>query len=233
VDPSSLRVLYRRGEKDVYGLRVHGSKALDLWRALRALVAESGHWPVLLGAGDPDGEVGDDIDPRTPEEIIRLGSKLNPTAWLEKRAAADPNIYRVKQSTWPRKFAPNKTFTLPFNLATREPLPGVIVALIPTLVSWEAPAYLRFGGWNECPAPEVHVAILKRWTRLFGAEVVGISDDTIEMQVSSPPVSPAQALVLAREHFIYASDIVRQGTRTLENLAARLLAGRVWYFWWD
>jgi len=233
IDPSSLRVLYRRGEREVYGLRVHGSKAVDLWQTLRALVAETGHWPVLLGAGEAEHGTGDEIDPRTPEEIIRLGSKLSPTEWLEKRSAAEPDIYRVKQGNWPKKFKPNKSFTLPFNLLTRKPLPEVVVALVPTSVSWEVPAYLGFGGWNECPGPEVHVAMLKRWKRLFGAEVVGISDDTMEVQVTSPPVSPAQALGLAREQFIYCSDIVHQGTLTLENLAAGLLAGRVWYFWWD
>jgi hypothetical protein len=31
----------------------------------------------------------------------------------------------------------------------------------------------------------------------------------------------------------YCEDVVLQGTLTLERLAATLLHGRVWFFWWD
>jgi Domain of unknown function (DUF4253) len=41
------------------------------------------------------------------------------------------------------------------------------------------------------------------------------------------------ALDLAREQYIYCSDIVSQGTGTLEALAAGLLGGTAWFFWWD
>jgi hypothetical protein len=40
-------------------------------------------------------------------------------------------------------------------------------------------------------------------------------------------------MLLARDQYLYCEDNVEQWTRTLEALAARLLRGEAWYFWWD
>jgi hypothetical protein len=79
----------------------------------------------------------------------------------------------------------------------------------------------------------VHVAFLKRWHEAWGAEVVGIAGDVVEMEVARPPKDRAAALALAREQFLYCADIVHQGVGSLEALGAILLGGKVWYFWWD
>src|SRR5262249_30768782 len=98
---------------------------------------------------------------------------------------------------------------------------------------WEIPAYLKFGAWNACPPPEDHVAVMKYWHGLYGAEVVSIASNTVEMFVARAPRSRKKALELAREQYLYCYDIVIQGTETIDNLAATLLNGKVWYFWWD
>jgi hypothetical protein len=41
------------------------------------------------------------------------------------------------------------------------------------------------------------------------------------------------ATTLAVEQFTYAYDIVEQGTQSIEALAAILLGGPMWFFWWD
>jgi len=38
---------------------------------------------------------------------------------------------------------------------------------------------------------------------------------------------------LAREQYAYCNDLVDQGTESVAALAAGLLDGTVWYFWWD
>ena len=48
----------------------------------------------------------------------------------------------------------------------------VVIGLVPTTLPWEALAHLRLGGWNECPTPAEHVAILKWWHERYGAELV-------------------------------------------------------------
>jgi hypothetical protein len=39
--------------------------------------------------------------------------------------------------------------------------------------------------------------------------------------------------LLAREHFLYAPDIVWQGVGDVGELAAYLDNSPVWHFWWD
>jgi hypothetical protein len=74
---------------------------------------------------------------------------------------------------------------------------------------------------------------MKYWQERYGAEVVGVTHDVVEMLISRPPRTRAQALELAREQCLYCSDIVLQGTNTLDVLAASLLDGTTWFFWWD
>jgi hypothetical protein len=82
-------------------------------------------------------------------------------------------------------------------------------------------------------APEEHVALMRFWQRCFGAEVVGITRDVVEMWVGRPPANKIDALKLAKQQYLYCQDIVDQGTQTLESLAASLLDGTSWFFWWD
>ena len=79
----------------------------------------------------------------------------------------------------------------------------------------------------------MQVAFLHRWHRSYGAELVVMTHDILEFSVSRPPRSRADALELAREQYRYCADIVDQGTESVSNLAATLLNGTTWYFWWD
>jgi hypothetical protein len=109
----------------------------------------------------------------------------------------------------------------------------VDIALIPT-DDWTAiPAFFQFGAWNACPPPEYHVAALRSWRDRYGAELVGLSHDVLELRVAGRPASRAIALDLAREQYAYCNDIVDQGTGTLSGLAASLMASDWWHFWWD
>jgi hypothetical protein len=238
VDTASLRVLAKRGPAEIHVLTVHGSEAIALWRRLHALAGETGCWPVLLGSEQEPafGIASDSLgDPGAlpPAEIIQEGLKIEPAAWLKARAAEDPESYEVEEEDWPEDAGEQAEFTIPCDILTKKPHERVLLALVPASVSWEVPAYLNFGGWNDCPEPPVHVAFLKRWHEAWGAEVVGIAGDVVEMEVARPPKDRAAALALAREQFLYCADIVHQGVGSLEALGAILLGGKVWYFWWD
>jgi hypothetical protein len=74
---------------------------------------------------------------------------------------------------------------------------------------------------------------MKHWLERYQAEVVGMTHDVIEMRVGRPPTTRDDARELARQQYYYCTDIVSQGVETVDALAACLLRGRVWYFWWD
>ncbi len=95
------------------------------------------------------------------------------------------------------------------------------------------PAFLKFGNWNDCPAPETHCAIHRHWFEKYGAEIIGLSSDVIECRVAKPPIDKNEAMELAMQQFAYCYDIVEQGTETIANLAGSLVNSNNWYFWWD
>ncbi len=104
---------------------------------------------------------------------------------------------------------------------------------IPTTDWTEIPAYLKFGGWNACPAPEYHVAAFRSWRDRYGAELVTLAGDILEMRVARRPQSREEALALAREMYVYNNDLIDQAYRSLAPLAAALMASDYWAFWWD
>ena len=107
------------------------------------------------------------------------------------------------------------------------------IARVPAHRSWQIPAYLRLGGWGNCPATPYHVALARYWHEKFDAEIISARFDTLEFQVDVPPQDPESARKLARQQFIYCPDIVQQGFETMGKLAASVLKGRYWYVWWD
>jgi Domain of unknown function (DUF4253) len=135
---------------------------------------------------------------------------------------------------WNSEIPPaDESIIMPTHRRTSDYSNKVWIALIPTTLSWEIPAFLQFGNWNDCPPPAVHVGLMKYWQEQYGAEVVCISHDVIEMWVKNPPNDRESAFKLAQEQYLYCADIVDQGCETLNNLAATLLNGKTWYFWWD
>jgi hypothetical protein len=109
-----------------------------------------------------------------------------------------------------------------------------IVAQIPAGAGEEALAVLGWGGWNACPEPAQHVAILRYWRDRYGAVLQAMSHDTLELVVSHPPRDFDEAVPLARDQYAYASDIGDQGEHpTIGCLASALVGSHRWYFWWD
>lgn len=111
----------------------------------------------------------------------------------------------------------------------QEPHAQVVVVLLPTITPWHAAAYLRFGGFNACPPPHEHVAIHRHWFERWGAEPAAITTDVVEMHVTRPAATRAEALAIADEHL----DCASEGETGRGRLAARLLGARVWHLWWD
>ena len=119
------------------------------------------------------------------------------------------------------------------DLLEGKPYASVGIALLPIRHSWEAFALLNWGGWNACPLPEENCAAFRYWGERYGAKIISITHDIVECTVERLPKDPEEALELAEEQYAYCTDLVDQGTGTLENLAASLLVSHTWFFWWD
>lgn len=108
----------------------------------------------------------------------------------------------------------------------------VVLAEIPVSSPWEVFAYLPFGGWNDCPANEEHMAVAKYWFEEYGAVPALMTHDVLEYTLPAS-VPEDRAMDLALEQFAYCTDIVEQGVETIGRLADGLARSDVWYFWWD
>jgi hypothetical protein len=76
-------------------------------------------------------------------------------------------------------------------------------------------------------------AVLADWERRFGAQVVEVGFDTLELSVPVPPATLAEALPQAAEHTAFCPDLVFQGTGSLTEYAEQLVGAHQWSFWWD
>lgn len=159
------------------------------------------------------------------------GENVTPQSWsgpISELEDREPIIGR-----WPL-FAPRAAkLTVASDILTSKPYEKVYIAIIPTEDWTEIPAYLRWGGWNDNPPSEYHVAALRSWRDRYGAELVGLSHDVMNIRVTTKPKTKPESIALAKEHYDYCYDIVEQGTGDLSTLAATLKAHKWWYFWWD
>lgn len=141
--------------------------------------------------------------------------------------------YQPPLGEWPTETSKATDLTVAYDLVTRKARPNVCIALIPTDDPTTIPAHLHWGHWNACPPPAYHVAALRKWRARYGAELIGIGRDTINLRVSRKPSTREEALDLAREQHIYCNDLIDQGVGSFQALAAELMAHDWWFFWWD
>jgi hypothetical protein len=218
-----------------------GGSAFAKWKELKAAGRGA---PVVVGA-----DVGNVLEPFHPKwqrrpvaEWVSAAEKIKfPEDLLKMRrderalvlAAPDEDEYEPPLGEWPAVESRSTGLSIAHDLRTGEPLAKVYIVLVPTNDSTTIPAHLHWGNWNECPAPEYHVAALRHWRDAYGAELVGLGRDTIDLKVARKPTTRDEAIELARVQYAYCNDIVDQGTGSYSVLAAELMAHDWWFFWWD
>jgi len=93
---------------------------------------------------------------------------------------------------------------------------------IPTVMAWDAEAPHEFLS-----------ALLRSWEDRFGARVVGFEGATIHLSVARPPVTAADASLVAMEHMLLGDDNHPPGDLNFADYAESLVGKRHWFFWWD
>lgn len=226
-----------------------GNEAMAVWARLRD---EGKFYPIIVGCEENLIRLVEQwgLDDRSPQDILSAAEQLDhPNSLFALRESETERAreylaqmgerldedYQAPFGDWPDlgSVEPNLGPSIVRDPRSGEPLDKVHLLLMPVRHGYEVPAFLRWGGWNECPPPEHHVAALHHWHSRYGAELVAISGDVIELRVATKPLSPDEGIGLAREQYCYCSDIVDQGVEDIATLAAILMASDWWYFWWD
>jgi hypothetical protein len=219
---------------------------LALWHQLRAARDRLAMTPVVIDSDlriEHDGDAASQALARARTSTAAAFFRRRADAWAadgfgEELRPLDPGAIAVRAVRAPafefvmRNQRDAETKRLNPELANLLPPLAVRVALI-AAPARDLPAHLVLGGWNECPQPDEHVIVLDAWRRRYGAEVVFVGGDTLELLVERPVVVQSELAALAREQFLYCADIVTQGTGDLEALARELSGAASWYFWWD
>ncbi|WP_285545827.1 DUF4253 domain-containing protein [Streptomyces lavendulae] len=98
---------------------------------------------------------------------------------------------------------------------------------VPAAIGWRGPVNHDNDTARVC-------AVLRSWEDRFGARVLAIGFDRLDLSVAAPPRTLAEALPVAAEHFAFCPDNVWQGSGTVRDYAAEALVGAAhWSFWWD
>jgi hypothetical protein len=217
-------------------VRVAGRDAVAAWQKYQAEWRPDGASAVVLGDATEVTARAELMRSatRSTATILAAAASVDPAAFFAARTAAyAADDLDLVAGPWPTRRVPPSPFTAHTDLATGRPKPAVFLARVPTANVWEIPAYLHAGGWNDCPDPAEQLAVLRAWHAAYGTEIYALTDDTLECLAPRPPATREAALALAREQFLFCSDIVHQGTERLEVLAAALLDADTWFFWWD
>lgn len=215
--------------------RVPAVAATDVWQALLDDAVSSGLWPIVLsetvsGCFQEHVIDGATEDGRPPaSSLIELGSRLDARGlldgWSRERSspAGERTDYRGSSEVRRLLESSSQAILIPASDDT-------VIGLFPGGDSYEIPAILGYGGWNGSPGPAEHVAILKYWQERYGARLLALAHDTIELAVSRPPRPGDDALSVARDHRVYGSNLLCDSVGVL---AAWLPESRYWNFWWD
>lgn len=178
----------------------------------------------------------------TPAQILALAHSIKPESWIANSLAEavkaardfDPPIESIPRGEFEGKPAKLDSWDIGArDIITEKFHEKVQIGVFPTDDPSQVPAYLNAGGWNACPPAENHVALHTYWAENFGAQLQVHTHDVMICTVKRPPTNREAAIDLAIQHFAYCPDIVEQGYGTIDALAANLLHGNGWYFWWD
>lgn len=220
-----------------------GPAPAGLWPRLRAQHTATGLWPLLFG-----GLAGpDDPRPWADGEVFPAGM-TSPAGhdaavvlarwWAESSGGDEDAATAPFGNQWPGLADSIRAAADPDDVAdvyAQETLDqGLRLGLVAAPRGADA---LTVTGWS---GPANHVndtaeisAVVRSWEERFGARVVAVGFDTLQLSVAAPPVTAEQALRVAAEHFAFCPDLVWQGAESLRAYAAVIRERATWWFWWD
>lgn len=204
-----------------------------LWARLRAEHPTSGLWPVLLEDSTQPWSAGQ-IAPEPADEIGTYDvAAFMAEVWSEWEQPPMDLAPFGRYSPGPAP--PGELMAAPDVVADRcaqsltRPL-----GLVPARRGADALATMGWqGARHHNPWTAPLSAVVRSWEDRFGARVVGIGFNTLDLSVAAPPAGRRHALRVAAEHATFCPEVVVQGAGTLVG-HAELIRGRdIWSFFWE
>jgi hypothetical protein len=141
---------------------VSGAKA---WTTLQELRKQPGVVPVVFGDRNDYDNVTTvmGMGDASFEDYVRSGASLDIDQWVASRVEEEPDYYSTDGAELAAGNAQQPgLLTVAYDVLSGQPKAEVFIGLVPVQEPWQVPAYLKIGGWNECPGADIHVAFFKR-----------------------------------------------------------------------
>jgi hypothetical protein len=205
------------------------------WVRLHAAHVQTGLWPFLVG---PDLK---EVDRQAISELwYDAATEHDPTA-VTRGLALDVRAFLADQAEELEVPDPATLTVDPAALAGAERQPqfaftsrDTVIGLIQARHGWEVPGLLSWSGAVNYDLDGAHhVAVLRWWQERYGAELVTLTRDQIELLVARPPRDPATMVQVAVEMLGFCPDLDVLGTGMVAVLANEVVPHRRWSFWWD
>lgn len=211
------------------------------WARLRACHPHSGLWPLLLDESAQPWSIGQVVpdDPRQIDHFTVEGFMAEVwQEWVTQMPSDALEELEPYGAICPGPAPPGVPLAEPEAvadwLAGELAARGMPLGLVAASRGADALAVMGWQGalhHNEWMVPMA--AVVRSWEDRFGARVVSIGFNTLDLSVAAPPVDREHALHVAAEHWAFCPDNVVQGAGDLEGYAAQLVGGHAWSFWWD
>ena len=220
--------------------------AAAAWLALNDRLAGTPLIPVLLSGLNGQPERPWDVGEREPCDPAAV-SELDPAVQLEEMWRCSVPVPEEDEAETAKLLAPHSR-AFPGLAAAAGPqislddLAGAMASLPPPLrlglVAASRPADVpAVVGWtgalNYHATPAPLACVLRSWEDRFGARLVHLGFDTMDLLVKRPVPSYEAALAVAAEHFAFCPDNIYQGAGSIRRYAAGLPGTAIWSFWWD
>jgi len=242
--PAGRLITPESGDEPLFWLATDPGHA-DICAKLRAEHPRSGLWPLVLHGGYRREFMRPWLDGSVyPTAMYSPGSRdlesLLRRMWESHAGFPDDDQPDDVPSSppWPGLAAPGDAQGSPDHFADRYARTllddSARLGLVVARRSADALTAIGWFGPNNYHETASISAVVRSWEDRFGARVVGLGLDSLELSVSAPPESSEQALLLAAEHLAICPDNLWNGTESLPSYAKEELLGEhSWKFWWD
>lgn len=185
---------------EVLAVTVEAGTAPAAWESLREAHAASGLWPFLVDAVEPT------ILDKLPHPSEHGNHREHHRSAAEIFVSGEPPTYGDEAGEAGGGVEPRADAA-----AAQTTTIGLIAAEYGGV---EIPGLLDWDGAPGTSGIE-HTAVLADWRRRFGAELMALSINRIELRVPRPPTAPDEVAAVASEQAGYCAGAAFQSARQL------------------